>query len=207
MREKDEVIFVGREDDQGTPAWACQAQAYCAGNVKGYQRKELVPSLRWYPLHRQGCLFSPLKFIAWMDALLCWLHNAPSDIQLGDGLDLHTLAYADDLWLTREALQAKLDKASAFLNYHGVHCNAAKSNYSTNETGFRPDSSEQPGLLLSNLRTGRRVPLTPVQVLSCVWLNRGNPRGEVPVWGGGMACRVRLSVRLSEANLYVFLLF
>lgn len=56
---------------------------------------------------RQGCLLSPLKFIAWMDALLCWLHDDPSDIQLGDGLDLHALAYADDLWLvaaTREAL-------------------------------------------------------------------------------------------------------
>ena len=75
------------------------------------------------------------------------------------------MAYADDLWLvaaTWEALQAKLDKASALLNYHGVHCNAAKSNYSTTETGFRPDGSEQPGLLVSNLRTGRRVPLTPV---------------------------------------------
>ena len=114
---------------------------------------------------RQGCLLSPLKFIAWMDALLCWLHDDPSDIQLGDGLDLHALAYADDLWLvaaTREALQAKLDKASAFLDYHGVHCNATKSNYSTTETGFRPGSPEQPPMLVSNLRTGQRAALTPV---------------------------------------------
>ena len=114
---------------------------------------------------RQGCLLSPLKFIAWMDALLCWLHDDPSDIQLGDGKDLHALAYADDLWLvaaTREALQAKLDKVSAFLDYHGVHCNAAKSNYSTTETGFRPGSPEQPAVFVSNLRTGGRAALTPV---------------------------------------------
>ena len=24
---------------------------------------------------RQGCILSPLKFIAWMDVLLCWLHD------------------------------------------------------------------------------------------------------------------------------------
>ena len=36
-----------------------------------------------------------------MDVLLCWLHDGPSDIQLED-LDLHALAYADDLgWSPR----------------------------------------------------------------------------------------------------------
>ena len=114
---------------------------------------------------RQGCILSPLKFIAWMDALLCWLHDDPSDIEFGDGMDLHALAYADDLWLvaaTRQALQAKLEKASAFLDYHGVHCNAKKSNYSTTESGFRPSCPEQPRLYVSNLREGRRAALTPV---------------------------------------------
>ena len=54
---------------------------------------------------RQGCLLSPLKFIAWMDVLLCWLHDDASDITLG-GFDLHALAYADDLWLIAESRQA-----------------------------------------------------------------------------------------------------
>ena len=61
-----------------------------------------------------------------MDVLLCWLHDDPSDIKLG-GLDLHALAYADDIWLvaaSRHALQGKLNKALEFLNYFGVHCNA-----------------------------------------------------------------------------------
>ena len=103
---------------------------------------------------RQGCLLSPLKFIAWMDVLLCWLHGDASDIKLG-GFDLHALAYADDLWLvaeSRQALQAKLDKASAFLNYFGVHCNAGKSTYSTTETGFDPGKKGHHELFVSNLR-------------------------------------------------------
>ena len=55
---------------------------------------------------RQGCILSPLKFIAWMDVLLCWLHDDPSDIKLG-GLDLHALAYADDIWLPPAATPSK----------------------------------------------------------------------------------------------------
>ena len=113
---------------------------------------------------RQGCILSPLKFIAWMDVLLCWLHDDPSDIKLG-GLDLHALAYADDIWLVaakRQALQGKLNKASEFLNYFGVHCNAGKSYYSTTEHGFDPGTARHHELYVFNLRTNTKVKLTAV---------------------------------------------
>ena len=89
---------------------------------------------------RQGDILSPLKFIAWLDPLLEWLHSSPSDITLANQA-IHALAYADDLWLvaaSKQDLQTKLDKASLYLQYHGVHCNAEKSHYSSTETGFDP---------------------------------------------------------------------
>ena len=63
---------------------------------------------------------------------------------------------------SRQALQDKLDKASAFLNHFGVHCNAGKSTYSTTETGFDPGKKGHHELFVSNLRTGTRTPLTAV---------------------------------------------
>ena len=99
-----------------------------------------------------------------MDVLFCWLHDDPSNIQLGD-LDLHGLAYTNDLWLvaaSRQAHQGKLDKASEFLNYSGVHCNAGKSTYSTTERGFDPGKARHHKLYVSELRSNSRVPLTAV---------------------------------------------
>ena len=55
-----------------------------------------------------------------------------------------------------------VDKASAYLDYFGVHCNATKSTYSTTKTGFDPGKKGHHELYVLNLRTGIWTALTAV---------------------------------------------
>jgi hypothetical protein len=89
---------------------------------------------------RQGDIISPLKFTPWADVLLTWLNQAPTDVELG-GAAVHSVFFANDMWLVNSGhhlLQEQVDRVSVFLRYFGVHINAKKSVYSTDEEGFDP---------------------------------------------------------------------
>ena len=113
---------------------------------------------------RMGESGSTVKFLVWMDILLCWArtrhHSGHSFTVQTDGeevsVELGMLAFADDLLLMGRTLaeaQGLLDTVDRFLTLFGVNLQPAKSN------AMKVGEPWQPGDQISLSRNGVLVPL------------------------------------------------
>ena len=113
---------------------------------------------------RMGESGSTVKFLVWMDILLCWArtrqHSGLSFTAQADGervlAELGMLAFADDLLLLGRSLaetQGLLDTVDRFLTLFGVNLQPTKSN------AMKVGEPWKPGERISLLRHGAMVPL------------------------------------------------
>ena len=88
----------------------------------------------FYPIERgvrQGDSLSPLRFVLWLDAVMCEWARQESHHTFSDGkTKIGAQAYVDDTMLfasTLEAAQERLDAMAKFLASHGLQINTTKT--------------------------------------------------------------------------------
>ena len=88
----------------------------------------------FYPIERgvrQGDSLSPLRFVLWLDAVMCEWDRQENHHTYSDGkTKIGAQAYVDDTMLfasTREAAQERLDTMARFLASHGLQINTTKT--------------------------------------------------------------------------------